>query len=111
VNEIGENPRPSAIFIARNTRDMVAKGKKRTLIKRICISFFIEQAPPPGSYTVKNYDIGIKIIREEEEAKIFGVKKVPFGVAKPRFEEVSARQRGEFLKRIIELKDNLSEEK
>jgi len=77
VNEIGENPRPSAIFIARNTRDMVAK----------------EQAPPPGSYTVKNYDIGIKIIREEEEAKIFGVKKVPFGVAKPRFEEVSARQR------------------
>ena len=45
---------------------------------------------------MRNYDIGVKIIREEEEAKLFGVKKVPFGVAKPRFEEVSARQRGDF---------------
>lgn len=45
---------------------------------------------------MRNYDIGVKIIREEEEAKLFGVKKVPFGVAKPRFEEVSARQRGKF---------------
>ena len=74
-------------------------------------SNFIEQAPPPGAYTVKNYDIGIKVIREEEEAKIFGVKKVPFGAAKPRFEEVSARQRGEFLKGNSEINEVISKEK
>jgi len=79
INELGENPRPSAIFIAKNQRGSLPN----------------EQAPPPGSYTVKNYDIGIKIIREEEEAKIFGLKKVPFGVAKSRFND-TAQDKGRY---------------
>ena len=69
---------------------------KKFSFEKFLITNLIEQAPPPGAYTVKNYDIGIKVIREEEEAKIFGLKRVPFGAVKSRFND-TAKDQGKIL--------------